>query len=413
MPTPEREELIAQVGPDSAMGSVLRHYWVPAIRSEMLTPGGAPVRLRLFGGDFVAFRSHDGRIGLFDEGCPHRGVSLALARNEDNALRCIFHGWKIDVSGKILELPTEPRERRAAFAETVKFGRYLTHEEGGIVWVWFAPPPAAPFPAFDFRGLPDGHTVHFVGRLDCHWLQALEMLLDPVHIGILHQAHLSEAQRYIVRPGGQKLRLPTAMDDPPPAIEIEQTDYGFRGAAIRAMEDGSRYVRVTEWAMPFFSFLATTPGETHHLYIAVPMDQEHTQFWYVGWNAHTPLDVPGLKANALGGHNPNNFTDGIGDRSNLWHQDRGSMRDGHFTGFATAMHEEVIVPMAQGIRQDFSRQNLGWSDQMIVAARDRLFRAASQRQQDEKFAPVANDLASVNPIAGFCGAAEAWRNLKP
>jgi phthalate 4,5-dioxygenase len=407
---PEREELISHVAFDSAMGAVLRHFWVPALRSEMLAPGGAPVRLRLFGDNFVAFRAHDGRIGLFDEGCPHRGVSLALARNEDNALRCIFHGWKIDVSGKLVAIPTEPPERCAAFAEAVRFGRYVTHEEGGIVWAWLAPMPAPDFPAFPFRGLPDTHTVHYVGSLECHWIQALEMLLDPVHVGILHQAHLTDGQRYTVR-HGRRLRLPTAMDDPPPEIEIEPTDYGFRGAAIRLMADGSRYIRVTEWAMPFFSFLATVPGETHHLYVAIPEDEEHTRFWYIGWNPRTPLDVPALKANALGGRNANNFTEGIGGREDLWHQDRALMRDGHFTGFATAMHEEVVVPMAQGVRQNFARQNLGSSDRMIVAARQRLYTAATQRLQDARFVPRRGDLAAINPIAGFCEGQAPWRAL--
>ena len=145
------------------MGSLLRQYWVPAIRSERLDAGGAPVRLRIFGENLVAFRAHDGRVGIFDEGCPHRGVSLSLARNEDNALRCIFHGWKIDVTGKLVDIPTEPSERCAAFAESVKFGRYQTHEEGGIVWAWLGRGEAPVFPTFAFAGLPADACRQFCG----------------------------------------------------------------------------------------------------------------------------------------------------------------------------------------------------------------------------------------------------------
>ena len=184
MLTLDRPQLLAGVGANSPMGSLLRQYWVPAIRSERLDAGGAPVRLRISGENLVAFRAHDGRVGIFDEGCPHRGVSLSLARNEDNALRCIFHGWKIDVTGKLVDIPTEPSERCAAFAESVKFGRYQTHEEGGIVWAWLGRGEAPVFPTFAFAGLPAAHVISFVGLLGCHWLQALEMLLDPVHIGI-------------------------------------------------------------------------------------------------------------------------------------------------------------------------------------------------------------------------------------
>src|SRR5579875_1348678 len=98
MLTREENELLSRVGPGSAMGDFLRQYWMPAVRGVALQPDGAPVRIKMFGESFVAFRTGDGRVGFFDEGCPHRCTSLALARNEDNALTCIFHGWKIDVS---------------------------------------------------------------------------------------------------------------------------------------------------------------------------------------------------------------------------------------------------------------------------------------------------------------------------
>ena len=414
MPTGDRTQLLARVGADTPIGSLLRQYWVPAIRSERLDAGGAPVAVQIFGENLVAFRVHDGRVGVFDQACPHRGVSLLLARNEDNALRCIFHGWKIDVTGRIVDIPTEPKERCDAFAESVNFRRYRTHEEAGIVWIWLGQGEAPGFPNFSFAGLPTTHVVSFVGLLDCHWLQALEMLLDPVHVGILHQSHMSQSQLYLRRPDGRKIRLPNGMTDPPPQIDIEYTDYGFRGAAIRELEDGSRYVRITEWVMPFYSFLATAPGETRNLYVAVPADEQHTNFWYVGWNSERPLDVPALKASALGSGNPNNFAHGLGDRKNLWHQDRSRMQAGHFTGFKTDMHEEIIIPQAQGVLQDFSRQNLGWSDRMVVAARERLEHDATCLRLDSRATPWRmTDMRLVNPIIGFCEGDERWQDLQP
>jgi len=414
MPTGDQTKLLARVGADAPMGSLLRQYWVPAIRSERLDAGGAPVPIQIFGENLVAFRVHDGRVGVFDEACPHRGVSLLLARNEDSALRCIFHGWKMDVTGRIVDIPTEPKERCAAFAEGVNFRRYRTHEEAGIVWIWLGQGEVPVFPNFSFAGLPTAHVVSFVGLLDCHWLQALEMLLDPVHVGILHQSHMSQSQRYRQRPDGREIRLPIDMNDPPPQIDIEHTDYGFRGAAIRELEDGSRYVRITEWVMPFYSFLAAAPGETRNLYIAVPADDQHTNFWYVGWNSERPLDIPRLKASSLGSGNPNNFAQGLGDRKNLWHQDRSQMQAGHFTGFKTDMHEEVIIPQAQGVLQDFSRQNLGWSDRMIVAAREKLEHLATCLQVDSRaISWTMTNIRLVNPIIGFCKGDERWQDLKP
>jgi phthalate 4,5-dioxygenase oxygenase subunit len=411
MSNDDNDAFLLEVTAGTPMGSLIREFWVPVVRSEMLVAAGAPVRLRVFAQNFVGFRTPDGRVGLFDERCPHRGVSLALARNEDNGLRCIFHGWKIDVSGKVTEVPTEPSETRVAFAAQVKFSCYPAHEEAGIVWGWFGKSKPPPFPTFEFSMLPPAHVVSFVGHLNCHWLQALEMLLDPAHVGILHRSHLRDGQLQKLK-DGRNIRLPILMGDPPPRIEIESTDYGYRGAAIRKLEDGSLYVRVTEWVMPFFSFLATTPGETRSLYIAIPVDDENTQFWYVGWNTARPLDVGALKANALGANDPNNFSVGVGSLNTLWGQNRAIMADGHFTGFATSMHEEVIVPQAQGVRQNIGAQNLGTSDKMIVASRETLARLARQLSSGVAPAlPRSNDLRVLKPISGFCNDGQRWQDL--
>src|SRR5690606_29359487 len=96
---------------------LMRQYWIPAIRSARIVPDGKPERVRLLGEDFVAFRATDGRAGIIDEACPHRRASMALGRNEENGLRCIFHGWKVDVEGKLVDAPTEPAERRELFCK--------------------------------------------------------------------------------------------------------------------------------------------------------------------------------------------------------------------------------------------------------------------------------------------------------
>ena len=120
MVTREENELLTRVEGDAPMGALLReHYWIPALVSTQLLADGAPVRVRLLGRDHVAFRATDGRVGFLDEGCPHRGTSLALARNEECGLRCIFHAWKIDVSGKVVDVPTHSPNAEA-FAAKVR-----------------------------------------------------------------------------------------------------------------------------------------------------------------------------------------------------------------------------------------------------------------------------------------------------
>ncbi len=104
----EENELLCRIGPGTPMGAYMRRYWMPALLSSELRPGGDPKRVRLLGEDLVAFRDAQGAVGLVDENCPHRGASLALARVEACGLRCLYHGWLIGTDGRVLETPPEP-----------------------------------------------------------------------------------------------------------------------------------------------------------------------------------------------------------------------------------------------------------------------------------------------------------------
>ena len=178
----EDNDLITQVGPGTPMGRMLRQYWTPAIRANALEADGAPALVRLFGQNYVAFRATDGSVGFIDEACPHRGVSMALARNEENGLRCIFHGWKLNTRGEVIDAPAEPAARRAKFQSTVKTGRYQTHEAAGVVWVFLGDGVAPPFPDFEFMSLPPGQVVIRRAVVPYNWVQGLE-------------AHLAERRR--------------------------------------------------------------------------------------------------------------------------------------------------------------------------------------------------------------------------
>lgn len=105
----EQNDLVTQTGPGTSMGNLFRRYWMPALLSQQLpTPDCDPVRLELFSEKMVAFRDTQGRLGLIDEFCAHRGVSLWFGRNEENGLRCPYHGWKFDIHGQCIEVPSEP-----------------------------------------------------------------------------------------------------------------------------------------------------------------------------------------------------------------------------------------------------------------------------------------------------------------
>src|SRR3954449_2043787 len=134
----EENELITRVGPGTPMGNAMRRYWIPAcLSSEIAEPDCPPVRVKLLGEDLVAFRDSDGRIGLVDEFCPHRRVSLYFGRNEECGLRCIYHGWKFDTSGACVDMPSEPPESN--FKDKVSVRAYPVREFAGTAWAYFGP----------------------------------------------------------------------------------------------------------------------------------------------------------------------------------------------------------------------------------------------------------------------------------
>ena len=135
----EDNELLCRVEGKAPMGRLMRAHWIPACMSEEVAePDGAPVRVRLLGEDLVAFRDTTGRLGVLDEHCPHRRAALALGRNEECGLRCLYHGWKVDVEGNVVDRPSESHE--AVLAKKVTHTSYPCREAGGYVWVWMGPP---------------------------------------------------------------------------------------------------------------------------------------------------------------------------------------------------------------------------------------------------------------------------------
>src|SRR5215470_15505486 len=142
-------QYISQVGPGTPVGELFRRFWIPAlVPSEVPHPDSDPIRLRLLGEDLIAFRDTNGRVGIVQNNCPHRGASLFFGRNEEAGLRCVYHGWKFDVDGNCVDMPNEPAE--SDFKAKVKAVAYPTRERNGIIWAYLGPrsdPP--PLPDFE------------------------------------------------------------------------------------------------------------------------------------------------------------------------------------------------------------------------------------------------------------------------
>ena len=400
----EDNELITRVCGDAPLGQMIRtHCWIPAGVSPQLVADGAPVRVRLLGDDYVAFRSTDGRIGFFDEACPHRGVSLALARNEANGLRCIFHGWKYTVDGACVEVPTQPINHDA-FCKNVRVAHYPVREAGGVFWVYLGSGEPPPFHEFAFLGLPvPTHTYAFMQKGDFNWLQAVETTMDSSHLGILHSTSIKQLGD-----------IGITKDYTAPTYETEHKPYGFRYASIRQMNDGQAYVRVNTFVAPWFSLIAgtkiTDQGGT--VQFTVPSDDEHSLFFLLEYR-HDGVKMEGNKV-------AEGMTDLAkwppkppGGPETSWGQDREAMKRGHWTGFtANLLTEDLAVVTSMLPIIDRTKEQLNAADTAIVNVRRSVLQAVREFMAGETPACVKRaevDEASIVPRSDIIPDAAAWR----
>src|SRR5712692_4783431 len=170
----EDNDLLCRVGPGTPMGNLMRQSWLPAIRSDELpSPDFPPIRVRLLGENLIGFRVTSGKVALIQNACPHRGASLFFGRNEEEGLRCVYHGWKYDSSGQCVDMPSEPSESN--FKTKIKAAAYPCIERNGVIWMYMGPretPP--PLPEMEFNNVPEGHWNFGMNLRECNWVQAVE-----------------------------------------------------------------------------------------------------------------------------------------------------------------------------------------------------------------------------------------------
>lgn len=396
MLTTAENELLCRVGAGTPMGAMLRRYWIPALLSGEVEAGGAPVRVRLLGENLVAFRDRAGRVGLVDEHCPHRGASLVLARNEQDGLRCLYHGWKIDCAGNVLDTPAEPEEH--GFRERVRATAYAVHESGGVVWAYLGPPDAQPPPMnFPFTAVSDEHRQIIKVRVECNWVQSLEGVIDSAHTSHLHsdllRASADTGTRMVLGDGAMQFLRPS--DDKRPRMETQDTAYGFRYAAIRKPlvdPQTQQYVRVTLFVAPFYAMFPP-PTDWTYLQAFVPLDDEHTMFYFMQVRHDAPID-DARRANqaAANGLRPGLDFDAeyrkFGTRENTWLQDRAAMASGEsHTGLAGVNYQDLVMQESMGAIYDRTKEHLGTSDVPVIRMR-RLMLDAVRRFTEHGDAPL-------------------------
>jgi phthalate 4,5-dioxygenase len=384
MLTAEENDLLCRVEGDAPMGQLMRRHWIPACLSEEVEErDGKPVRVRLLGEDLVVFRDSEGRIGVLDEYCPHRRVSLALGRNEACGLRCLYHGWKFDVSGNVLDMTSEPAE--SGFARKVKHTAYPACEAGGFVWTYMG--PAAETPAFEppaFAPAPDVRVSILKIKVKANWAQITEGQIDSAHSSSLHSSDMVPAYVDSARATDANWLRPST--DKAPRLEVQRTGFGFRYAAIRKPIVNAathQYVRTTVFVAPFTSLIP--PNNMHNVAtVLVPMDDAGTYFYFIAWNGP---DKPGIDQEAWRRFNhaqpgtdlDEDFTNRR-TRENDYLQDRNAMKLGSFTGIPGIPNQDIAMWETMGRTgiSDRTRERLGASDIAVIQFRRIMIEAARQ-----------------------------------
>lgn len=379
-------EILTRVGPGTLMGALLRRYWTPAcLAEEVAQPGGAPLRVRLLGENLVAFRDTDGKLGLVGEHCPHRGVSLFYGRNEGCGLRCLYHGWQFDVDGNCVDMPTESAER--SFKDRIKLTSYPVHESGGLVWAYLGPPETiTPFRDFGTESLSADDIYVTKQHTTSNWVQVIEGNLDSAHISHLHQF---EAVEDIPDDGADQPGYPpNALSwkfwrhDRAPRIEMTDTWYGFRYAAIRTTPKGHTHVRISAFIPPYSTVVASIPF-TADQWICVPID-DHNSWKYTlraqpirnprcfgGGSVFdvAPFTTPFMSAS--GGILPRDYT-----AENDYKIDREVQRTSTFSGIGDFLSQDLMATESMGAIQDRTQEHLGTTDVAIGRMRHLLMTAA-------------------------------------
>jgi phthalate 4,5-dioxygenase oxygenase subunit len=406
-------ERVTRVGPGTPMGETMRRYWIPALLgSELLEPDGPPVRVRLLGEELVAFRDTRGRIGLLDERCPHRQASLFLGRNEECGLRCVYHGWKFDVDGQCVDMMNEPEELE--FAHKIRTGAYPTVEMGGIIWAYLGPAQLRPpLPRFAWTQAPATHRHVSKVIQESNWLQGLEGGIDTSHAPILHRV-LDPASS---RPGFKT--TDPFVQGRAPVLELDVTEYGYRYAGLRPLEDGDMHVRAYHFILPFHQIrpARTAPGRGYsgaagHMW--VPVDDETTAVYNWEQSTTVPLTDEDRLERRLGNGpldvDQTSFRSKR-NRENNYLLDRRVQKTETFTGIDGINVQDRAVQESMGAIVDRAREHLGPADRAVIQARRLLLHATRVVEGGGMPPGVEPTYYDLRPAEAVVPRATDWRRL--
>jgi len=417
----EQNDLLTQTGPGTPMGELFRQYWIPALLAEELPePDCPPVRVKLLSERLLAIRDSEGRYGLIDEFCAHRGVSLWFGRNEGSGIRCPYHGWKYDITGQCVEVPSEPEE--SGFCKKIKLKNYPLIKIGDVLWTYMGkseqPPP---HPEWEFALVPPEQTFTSKRFQESNWLQAMEGGIDSSHVSFLHRGNLNSDPLFKGAKGNQY-----NLKDSKPVFEVVEHPGGLYIGARRNAENGKYYWRITPWVMPCFTMVPPRGDHPVHGHFWVPIDDENCWAW--SFDYHPTRALTAAERNAMedgkgihcryvpGTYRP------LANKDNDYLMDRAAQKAGvTYSGIEGIAIQDSSLQESMGPIADRTKENLVSTDNGIIMARHRLLKAVRSLQDkgitppgvDPKHHRVRSAAIVLSPESAFQDAASEDLTVRP
>jgi phthalate 4,5-dioxygenase len=407
----EDNALICRVGPGTPMGNMMRRYWHPVCTSAQLERDGAPLRVRLLGEDFVAFRDTQGKVGVMEELCMHRGASLALGRVEEGGIRCLYHGWKFDTAGAVLETPNHADPK---YRQRMKAPAFPVREEGGLVWAYVGPKELQPeLSRYAFMDAQPQNRVVLRVNVACNYLQLVEGGEDSSHVGVLHTN--------MARPGWKEGEFapnpdvvnPAALstNDLEPQLKIEDTAFGFQYVALRNIgKQGVKNARVVPFIVPYGRVIPAPAFQ--FTVLEVPQDDVSTST-YIVVHGTSPvsedkiIELLGLDDKRYYNRSSCAFTATWAD---AFGQNRERMKE-NWTGLQGVEVEDAAIALSQGAFYDRSKEHLVPADQAVVRVRRTLLDSVKRVMNNQAPVGVGVDLRGVAACDADIAEGAAWQDL--
>jgi phenylpropionate dioxygenase-like ring-hydroxylating dioxygenase large terminal subunit len=408
----EDNELITNTNAGTPMGELFRRYWLPvALSQELAGPDCPPVRVRVLGEDLIAFRDSNGKPGLVDAFCPHRGAPMFFGRNEEEGLRCVYHGWKFDVTGACVDLPNSPEGD--TYKNTVEIRAYPCEDKGDLIWAYMGPKEKKPpFPEFEWTKLPraNRYVTKFVEQ--CNYLQAMEGDYDPSHARFLHSTLTPvTAERGSILEAGSQQNIfysNVESDEPFPravgnrrvknmdaslpnqrgaglAAKLIDKDHAMLSAQVMERPDGKIEASVNAtWWMPIFCTAGISFPGHFSSNMRIPIDNESLMFYRLRWSFEEITDDQ-LAEYKNGGYSHPELIPGTWmPKANLQNDyliDRVAQKNLTYSGIKTFPLQDIALIEAQwGPIAKREYEHLVRADYMIIHVRQRLLKAAKDIQ---------------------------------